>query len=419
MQELNVIYQGNGEYFELGMLAYDGRDMLFQYSKAALSRGLQLSPIYLPLRDQAYPDRQEHYRDLAGLPGLIHDSLPDGWGLLLMDRKFRQHSIYSDAITVLDRLAYLGANTMGALTFEPARNLVLSGQDLSLLELAQEVRNILVDDSAEVLDELARAGGSPGGARPKAIVYYNPETGKMSTQSGQISDEELWLIKFPAERDDQECCALEALYAHIAHACTIDMENTQFFELPNGLSAFGTRRFDRVNGQRVHTHSLAGLLHIHFQIPSIGYREFLRVTRRLTRDIRQVKKALQRCVFNVLMHNRDDHAKNMAFRLNNRNEWELAPAYDLTYCPGYRGEHFMDIAGEGKYPGRSHICQVAKESGLSEKEAHEVIEHMLDCITDVHIKRLSESLPVCTQTLQDVMKHIEANRKRLQKSGLE
>jgi serine/threonine-protein kinase HipA len=416
MQELNIIYQGNHDYLKLGTLAYDDQTLIFQYSQTAVQRGLELSPIHLPLRYQAYPNWQGEYRELLGLPGLLHDTLPDGWGLRLMDRKLKQKNIRLDTITVMDRLAYLGHNTMGALTFEPALNEKFTLQDLSLLQLAQEIQHIIIDDSAEVLDELAKVGGSPGGARPKAAVFYNPKTGEMSTETGHIENEEAWLVKFPADQDEPDSCALEELYARLARSSGIQMENTQFFALQDGLSAFGTRRFDRKPQHRVHMHSLAGLLHIHFQIPSIGYAELLRLTRRLTRDIREVKKALQRCIFNVLMHNRDDHAKNIAFLLNPRNEWELAPAYDLTYCPGYRGEHFMDIAGEGKYPARSHILQVAKEGGLSDKIAQENIDSMLNSLSDSHIKQTAEALPIRKKVLKTILEDIQANRQRLTKN---
>lgn len=116
MKELRVMYEGRAERFRVGTLADDGRDVLFEYSAEALARGLELSPIRLPLRVGAYPDSQQDYVNLQRVPGLLYDSLPDSWGFLLMNRRLRAKGINPDTVSTIDRLAYLGANTMGALT---------------------------------------------------------------------------------------------------------------------------------------------------------------------------------------------------------------------------------------------------------------------------------------------------------------
>jgi serine/threonine-protein kinase HipA len=315
MKELQVHYHGLGEPFLVGTLAEDSKDVLFQYSGQALARGVELSPIRLPLRPVAYPERQSDYAKLHAVPGLIYDSLPDGWGFRLMHRRMRSRGINQERVTTLDRLAYLSANTMGALTYVPAMADIQDTRDLTLLELAQEVQAVLTDEGHQVLAELARAGVSPGGARPKANVFFNPTTGQMSTQAGLVPDAEAWLVKFPGDDDEPDSCALEELYALMAHACDLGMTATRHFKLTNGLTAFATARFDRRGAQRVHVHSLAGLLHANFQEPSVSYEDFFRATRRLTRDQRQLKMAVQRCVFNVLMNNRDDHSKNLSFMM--------------------------------------------------------------------------------------------------------
>lgn len=415
MKELRVIYEGRAERFWVGTLADDGRDVLFEYSAQALERGLELSPVRLPLRAAAYPDSQQDYVNLQRVPGLLYDSLPDSWGFLLMNRRLRAKGINPDTVTTIDRLAYLGANTMGALTYEPGSEVLESSHDLTLVQLASEVRAVLIDTGRNVLAELARAGGSPGGARPKALVFYDPATGRMSTQADQVPGAEAWLIKFASEDDASDSCALEELYARLARKCGLAMENTHLFELGRNAGAFGTRRFDRdpSSGQRIHVHSLAGMLHANFQIPSLGYGEFLAATRRLTRDEREVHKALQRCVFNVLMNNRDDHAKNLSFSLDADNRWVLAPPYDLTYCPGYNGEHFMDVAGENKAPGRAHVLAVAKAGGLKPRQAGETIDAMLDAVTASAFKDEAGSLPLHPRTVKTVADAVEENRNRL------
>lgn len=413
MKELTVTYQGLGEPFVLGTLADDGQDVLFQYTPQALERGLQLSPIRLPLRAVAYPDRRADYTQLHDVPGLIYDSLPDGWGYRLMHRRMKARGIDPNQASTLDRLAYLGTNTMGALTYAPALPDVADGRDLTLMELAQEVQAVQVDDSHEVLAELARAGASSAGARPKALVYFNSDTGQMSTQASAVPKGEAWLVKFPGSDDAPDCSAVEELYAQVAHRCDLGMTATRFFELPGGRTAFATQRFDRRGEQRVHVHSLAGLLHANFQVPSVSYEDFFRVTRRLTRDQRELKKAVQRCVFNILMNNRDDHAKNLSFLLEADGSWRLAPPYDLTYCPGYKGEHFMDVAGVGAAPERADVVKCAKAAGLPVAVAEQAIDELLEIATPELLLELAKMLPLRSETVRTVHRAVQFNYARL------
>jgi len=416
MKELQVMFKAGGRSLRLGTLADDGKDILFQYSSDAIASAIEFSPIRLPLRPQAYPDQQNNYLHLMRVPGIVYDALPDGWGLVLMDRRMRAKGIDTATISVLDRLAYLGENTMGALTFEPADRAMAEVRDLTIFDMASEIRELLHDDSRVVLAELAIAGGSPGGVRPKAVAFYNPETDQMSTHEWRVPGGHPWLFKFPTKEDARFSCALEELYARMSDRCNLGMEPTKFIQLPDGLTAFGTRRFDRyAAGQRVHVHSLAGLLHANFRLPSLGYVDFIRATRLLTRDNREIVKALQRCLFNVVMNNRDDHAKNFAFMLNEQNEWRLAPPYDLTYAPGFRGEHFTEVGGEGKAPGRAHILTVARAGGLKDGAAEVLIDSMLATLTVAAFRQEAARLPIPAHVIDQVAKVMEANRQRLVK----
>ena len=235
MKELKVTYRGFGASIEVGTLADDGMDVLFQYSPQAIAARLELSPIRLPLRTAAYPDQQTQFANLQRVPGLLYDSLPDSWGFRLMNQRLKAKGIDPDKVSTIDRLAYLGENTMGALTYSPASENLTDLKDLTLVELASEVQSLLAEDSHEVIDEIARAGGSPGGARPKALVHFNPNTVHMSTKS--FDGSEPWLIKFPASDDTADSCALEELYARMAASCDMGMTDTKFFEMKSGLTA--------------------------------------------------------------------------------------------------------------------------------------------------------------------------------------
>ncbi|MCQ4260925.1 type II toxin-antitoxin system HipA family toxin [Stutzerimonas stutzeri] len=405
MKQITVHYCGWGEDWPLGRLADDGRTLLFEYASEALSNGLELSPLHLKLRASAYGDFPPY---LHRLPGLVADSLPDGWGLLLMDRLFRQKGLRHPG--PLDRLAFIGARAMGALRFVPADNDSLDEPDWNLLALAEESVRALAGEAGAALRELALTGGSPQGARPKALVQYDLVSGRVSTRAGAPGDP--WLVKFPAQNEHKEVCAIEQLYAELARDCGLDVPDSRWFDLSENLAAFGVERFDREQGSRVPVHSLAGLLQVDFRIPSAcDYTTLLRATRMFTRDEREVEKAYARTIFNVLFHNRDDHPKNFAWRLGKDRRWRLAPAFDLTFSHGPMGQHHMDVCGEGSVIKRSHLLRLAKEGGVSLRIAEEVIERMLQQGSGLG-QKLAD-LPVRRETAQEIASTVNACHQRL------
>jgi serine/threonine-protein kinase HipA len=406
MKKLSAYYDGWGEHWLLGTLADNGRDLLFEYSPEALIQGLELSPRSLKLRAAAYGQFPGF---LQRLPGLIADALPDGWGLMVMDRLFRKCGRDPLSMSPLDRLAFIGQRALGALSFEPAWEEDLPQEDIELLMLAREAHAVVVGKDTQALRELALLGGSPQGARPKVMVHYDPATSHLSTQPGPGTQP--WLVKFQAEKEHKEVCELEDLYAQLARNCQLEMPATKAFDLDKNLAAFGIARFDVEKGLRVPVHSLAGALHVDFRVPQIDYLTFLRATRLFTRDEREVQKAYERAVFNVLFNNRDDHTKNFAFRLSRDRTWRLAPGYDLTFSDGPGGQHQMDVEGEGGRIQRAQMLQLAQKGGLDQAWAAQVLDRMSDQAG--RFKALSGDWKIRKATVGKVHTAIEANRTAL------
>lgn len=406
MKRLSVIYCGWGEQWQLGTLADNGRVVLFEYHPEAITRGLELSPRHLKLNSVAYGDFPTY---LDRLPGLISDSLPDGWGMLLMDKHFRRSGIDPERISILDRLAFIGDRAMGALVFEPHERISLEDGDIPLLEIAREVDHFISGDEEDSLRRLAFIGGSPHGARPKAMVLYDERSG--SINAGVNASGVPWLVKFPAQHEHKEVCAIEYLYSQLAAQAGIEMPSTKYFDLDTKLSAFAVERFDRKDGLRVPTHTLAGLLHANFRIPSMDYVTFLRAVRFMTQSDEEVGKAYLRCVFNVVMHNRDDHSKNVSFLLSRDRQWKLSPGYDLTFSSGPGGEHQMSICGEGRNPGRSHLLDLARKANLKERLA----EQAIDAVSHVasQFSAAADVLPIRKKTIKDLDAKIRQNLARL------
>jgi len=405
MKKLNVIYKGWGERYQLGVLAEEGRDLLFEYSAQAIARGLELSPFKLPLSNKSFGDFPEHQ---LRLPGLIYDALPDGWGMLLMDRLFRTEGRNTASISALERLAFIGDNAMAALAFEPADRMALEPQDVTLLQLAEDVRHVFEDESEALLRKLALMGGSPHGARPKVLVNFDRKNNRMSNSESGLGTP--MLVKFPAEYEHKEVCAVEALYARIASASGIRVPVTEYFDLDTQLSAFGTERFDRLDGLRIPMHTAAGAAQVDFRVSQLDYVALLRLTQFVTRDAREVLQAFARCVFNVVFNNRDDHSKNFSFLMEKNGQWKFSPAYDLTFNQGPRGEHQMDVCGEAGAPGRKHLLELASKTGVSEKSAAETIERIVTVAA--HFTDFVSDLPIKTETLNLIEKSVKANRAR-------
>ena len=376
MKKVQVRYEGWGENWLLGTLADDGQHLLFEYSAQALNEGLDLSPRHLPLQKQALGNFPRH---LERLPGLFADSLPDGWGMLLMDKLFRKQGLQPEQCSPLDRLSFIGHRGLGALTYEPDTQGDVLPDTVDLFALANETALVLQGEDTQTLQKLAMLGGSPQGARPKVLVFYDPVTSRISTTP--MSSGSGWLVKFQALGEHKEVCAVEAFYAQLASACGLDVPTTRVFDLSPQHAALGIERFDLAQGLRVPIHSLAGFLHADFRIPSaVDYTTFLRATRMITRDEREVQKAFERAVFNVLFHNRDDHAKNLAYRMDAQRHWKLAPCFDLTYSEGPGGEHQMDVCGEGLNITRSHLTKLAQQGGLDARWAAQRLGAMLEVV---------------------------------------
>ena len=407
MKKLQVFYEGWGERWPMATLADDGEYLLFEYSAEALQQDLELSPRHLVLRAQAYGGFPEHQ---MRLPGLVADALPDGWGLMLMDRLFRKAGRQSSELSPLDRLAFIGTRAMGALTFEPADPLALLAEDVQLLALAQQAQAVIAGQDSVALKALALMGGSPHGARPKVLVFHDPHTGHMSNQP--FAGGGAWLVKFQAQAEHKEVCAIENLYADLARAFGLDIPATRYFDLDKRLAGFGIERFDVERGMRVPVHTLAGLLHANFRLPSaVDYGTFLRAARFLTRSQVEVNKAYERAVFNVVFNNRDDHAKNISFRLSQDRTWHLSPAYDLTYCEGPGGEHQMDVCGEGRSITRNHMMDLARQGDVPVAFAQDSLERALSLVDA--FPTMAKNHPIRQASLRIITSAVEGSRERL------
>ena len=385
MARLEVRYDTGAQSQLVGHLATIDRRIYFQYDSEFRRRGVELSPFHLPTSITEPVEERE--RTFSGLHGLFNDSLPDGWGMIVMNRALRARGIDVRIITPVDRLAFVGTKGMGALTYHPPTE---RGEDeqlaIDLAKVAAQAERVLQGSAEALLPELVRAGGSPMGARPKIVVGVSTDYGNMITGVADLPvGYRHWLIKFSAREDPKDVGAIEMAYADMARAAGIEMPPTHLFAGRDGRLHFGVERFDRDllhAATRIHVQTLSGLLHADHAVPGQDYDDLLAATRALTRDHRDVVQAFRRMVFNILAHNRDDHTKNFAYLMASSGEWRLAPAYDVTLSFGPGGEHTMTVAGQGLAPTRAHVAAVAQRAGVPVKVVREIVGAVDDAVGD-------------------------------------
>jgi len=365
IKRLRVCYEERA----VGTLAlYQDRLAAFEYDKDWIADGFSISPLSLPLEKKVFLPKID---PLDGLHGVFADSLPDGWGRLLVDRLMRRNGRDPAALGNLDRLALVGSSGMGTLRYQPEIVMQDENKALSLDELAEECRKLLVTEYTDALDTLFGLGGSSGGARPKILTEVSGEP---------------WIIKFPSREDGPEIGREEYDYAMCAAACGIDMEEVRLFPSQRCGGYFGTRRFDRKEkgSRRVHMVSAAGLLETTHRLPNLDYDLLMRLTLQLTGDMSQCEQLFRRMCFNVYAHNRDDHSKNFSYLyLEKESRWVLSPAYDLTWSSAVGGEHATTVHGNGNDPGRGDILEVADAIGLSHRKAVMIHDDIRDCVQEM------------------------------------
>lgn len=371
VKDIKVALNFGDQEFQVGRLVMHERTIYFEYDSRFIERGIEISPLCLPLQSGLKSFDRSLFE---GLPGLFNDSLPDGWGRLLFDRFARDQGILPTDVTPLGRLAHVGSRALGALTFEPDYSAEELSDGINLDDLAAQAQSVLDGEANDVLAKLLALNGSTAGARPKALIGINDARDRIVHGLHDLPNGYTpWIVKFPNSQDKADAGAIEYVYALMAQEAGINVPDVHLFPAQKGAGYFAIKRFDRDGHKHCHMHTACGLLHSDFRMPSLDYTDLLALTFKLTRDVREVKKMYRLAVFNVLSHNRDDHAKNFSYLMTADGQWTLSPAYDLTFSSGPGGEQSTMIMGEGRNPGIKHLLSLAEAAGIEKSHADEII----------------------------------------------
>lgn len=388
----------------VGVVAPDLRSgaYAFRYYPTWLKKGVDLAPLTMPVAQGdvpwVFPTLHESYKRL---PALLADALPDDFGNALIDAWMSSRGISRDAITELDRLAYMGRRGMGALEFQPAEGPTSRDAEIpiALKNLVEEARMAIgggteARDAASALKHILQVGTSAGGARAKAVIAWNPDTNEI--RSGQFeapSGFSHWLIKLDGVGRDAELGRsegygrIEYAYHLMATEAGIRMSDCALLEEggKSGRAHFLTRRFDRDGDRKIHMQTLSAMTHMsHLLKATHAYEQYFMTVRSLGLGDLAAKEAFRRLVFNVAARNHDDHTKNFGFLLRQGGAWELAPAYDVTYAYNPRGQwtsqHLMSV--NGKFDGITRDDLLVLADRFAIPAADDVIDHVAATVAD-------------------------------------
>lgn len=382
---------------DLGTFRWNDRYSIaqFEYADSFIGRGIEPAPLMMPVREgRVYSFGDIGKETFKGLPGMLADSLPDTYGRALFDRWLALTGRHSG--NSIETLCFLGKRCMGALEFEPAMDVPYNSNTQieidSLVSVAsdalaekQDFGANLSDDKKAAIAEIVRLGTSAGGQRAKAIIAYNKNTGEVL--SGQVEAPagfDYYLIKLDgvtAEagfRETQNFGRLEYSFYKLAKECGIEMSECSLIE-ENERAHFLTKRFDRLNGEKVHMQTLCAVAHYDYRLlRAYSYEQAFNVMRSLRLPYSQAQEMFRRIVFNVVVRNQDDHTKNISFLMDKNGKWRLSPAYDMgfAYNPdgGWTSQHQMSINGKFDGISRNDLLEIAKRNNI--KEAADIIDQI-------------------------------------------
>lgn len=383
----------------VGALARDPRvgAYAFEYDRSWIRGGVELAPLHMPTKGRrrvfTFPFLPESFK---GLPGLLGDSLPDDFGNALVTAWLASSGTPREAITTLDRLAYMGRRGMGALEFEPPlTHREQSKAPLEMANMVEAARRVLQGDfegdvhAQAALANIIQVGTSAGGARAKAVIAWNPATQEI--RSGQFDVDpgfEHWMLKFDGVGADLELGTsrdygrIEYAYFLMAEAAGIHMSPCRLLK-ENGRAHFMTKRFDRDGNAKHHMSSLCAIAHLDYkQRATHAYEQLFQVVAELDIGDTALTETFRRMVFNVMSRNCDDHTKNFAFLLRDGGSWEISPAYDVTHAHNPKGEwtsqHLMSV--NGKFDGIEDSDLLSVSDRFSVPRARDVIKDVRHAI---------------------------------------
>lgn len=415
-----------------GAAAWDNERQFatIEFAQKFVREGMDLAPIIMPLSELLKGNKIYSFPNLAkqtfkGLPGILADSLPDSYGNRLIDEWLAVRGKSIEDFSIIDRLCYTGKRGMGALEFEPAirgamnDSVIIEIQELvslakKVLNQRKGVRLKLSRNYKEAVQEIIRVGTSAGGARAKAVIALNENTGEI--RSGQVDVPEgftHWILKFDGVYDEvlgqtAGFGRIEYAYYKMASDAGINMEECRLLE-EGGRAHFMTRRFDRFKGnEKIHMQTLCALAHFDYNDPvSYSYEQLFQVMRKMKLPYNDFVQMFRRMVFNVAACNYDDHTKNVSFLLAPDSHWRLSPAYDVIYSYNPSGiwtrRHQMSVNGKRESIEYKDLASAGKENNI--KYTEDIISEVIEAVSNW--EKHGASAGVSKERIKEIKKNLK------------
>lgn len=402
----------------------------FEYDKDFLKSNIEISPIKMPLSDIVYEFPSLSGEPFFGMPGLVVDSLPDTFGNKVIEQWLASQGKSIKDFTAIDRLCYTGKRGMGALEYVPASSEISDiNENINVSEMVKFASDILNQREAVTLNaqealtysQLVQVGSSAGGARAKALIAWNEKTNEI--KSGQLNldkDYDYWLMKFDnvskngdhGVEDIPEYTLIEYAYYKMAIDAGIQMNECRIYS-NNGENHFMTKRFDRVNGKKIHMQSLGAMAHISYKEPGLcSYEMAAGYMRDVKMPMTDIEQFYSRMVFNCLAVNQDDHVKNISFLMDRNGEWRLSPAYDITFSYDttnkWLSAHQMTINGKKREISLSDILEVGKKMGIKKKKCMDIISKI--SIVTSNFEKYADAANIREKTYVEIRKVLDQNK---------
>ena len=331
--------------------------------------------------------------------------------------------------TAIDRLCYMGKRGMGALEYVPASSEISDiNENINVSEMVKFASNVLNQresitlnaEEALTYSQLVQVGSSAGGARAKALIAWNEKTNEI--KSGQLNldkDYDYWLMKFDnvskngdhGLEDVPEYTLIEYAYYKMALDAGIQMNECRIYSNA-GENHFMTKRFDRVDGKKIHMQSLGAIAHISYKEPRLcSYEMAAGYMREMKLPMIDIEQFFSRMVFNCVAVNQDDHVKNISFLMDRSGKWRLSPAYDVTYSYDVTNQwlsaHQMTINGKKSDINLTDLLEVGGKMGLKKKKCMDIISKISLVVSN--FEKYANEANIRERTYADIKKILDQN----------
>ncbi|SCH11090.1 putative DNA-binding transcriptional regulator [uncultured Clostridium sp.] len=402
----------------------------FEYDADFLKSGIEISPVMMPLSNIVYEFPLLSGEPFWGMPGLVVDSLPDSFGNKVIEQWLASQGKSIKDFTAIDRLCYTGKRGMGALEYVPASSGITDiNENINVTEMVKFASDVLNQRESITLNaqealtysQLVQVGSSAGGARAKALIAWNKRTNEI--RSGQLNldkDYDYWLMKFDnvskngdhGLEDEPEYTLIEYAYCKMALDAGIQMNECRIYSKA-GENHFMTKRFDRIDGKKVHMQSLGAIAHISYKEPRLcSYEMAAQYMQEMNLPMKDIEQFYRRMVFNCIAVNQDDHVKNISFLMDRSGKWRLSPAYDMTFSYNVMNKwlsaHQMTVNGKKSGIDLDDLLMTGTKMGLRKKKCVDIISQVSIVVSK--FARYAEELKIKEKTILDIEKILAQNK---------